>query len=254
MKFYTHSLLISVLLLFVTACGGGGGGGAPVQGGVGEATPNGIYYGTYTEDDGTPYDDFVGLVQGGRFVGLSLTNSKIHTGTAAVDGQSLSGTLNVLEIGGDTPLLDSTLAATFVEGVSISGTITDTDGMDTFSLTIDPIYNRLPNTILYGMYTASLGGTNFTITSNNDGVFNGSSNGSTGSCTYSGTQGSFDATHNFYGLEVGITGGDDCLLAGDYTGYAFNDDQITGSGLNDRLVWVIDDPDFILIVVMDRQS
>lgn len=246
MKFYTHSLLISVLLLFVTACGGGGGGTPVVQGGtpVGDANPNGIYSGTYI-DNGTSYP-FSGLVQGGEFVGLSIANSKIHTGTAVVDGQSLSGTLNVYEIGAGA-LPTSTLSATFVEGESISGTITDVDGMDTFSLTIDPIYNRPPNTTLAGTYMVSLGGTTFTITSDNDGTFTGAD---TDSCIYSGTQVKFDATHNFYRLTVGVTG-IGCSFVGDYTGYAFNDDDAVDND-NNRLVWVIDDPAFILILSMTR--
>ena len=244
MKFYTHSLLISVLLLFVTACGGGGGGGAPVQGGasVGDATPNGIYFGTYI-DNGTSYP-FSGLVQDGKFVGLSIANSKIHTGTAVVDGQSLSGTLNVYEIGAGT-LPQATLAATFVEGVSISGTITDVDGMDTFSLEIDPIYNRLPNVTLAGTYSTT--GNTFTITSDIDGNITDGSD--IAGCIYSGTQDSFDATHNFYHLKVTVSscGG----FNGDYEGYAFNDD---GTEENDRLVWVIDNSAFILIVSMIRET
>ena len=248
MKFYTHSLLISLLLLFVTACGGGGGG-APVQGEVGEATPNGIYTGTYT-DDGTAYTDFVALVQGGRFVGLSTGNLKIHTGTGAVDGQSLSGTLNVYATNGGL-LPQATLAATFVEGVSISGTITDADGIDTFSLTMDSIYNRPPNTTLEGVYSVEAGGITFTIdTYDTAGNFTGSDD-DIPACTYDGSQDAFDTTHNFYRLTVTV---DNCAgFNGTYTGYAFNDD-FSALNDNDSLVWVIDDPTFILILSMLRQS
>lgn len=246
MKFYTHSLLISVLLLFITACGGGGGG-TPVQGGVGEATPDGIYTGTYT-DDGTPYTDFVALVQGGRFVGLSTGNLKIHTGTAAVDGQSLSGTLNVYATNGGL-LPQATLTATFVEGVSISGTITDAGGTDTFSLTINPIYNRPPNTTLAGVYSVLAGGITFTIdTYDTAGNFTGSDD-DTPACTYNGTQDAFDANHNLYQLTVTV--GNCGSFDGIYAGYAFNDDDAVDND-NNRLVWVIDDPTFILILSMTR--
>lgn len=232
-----RSLVISLIIVFVTACGGGGGG-APVP----DGNPNGIYTGTFTEL-GTTYNMGV-VVQNGRFVGVSLDAGTIFTGTAIVSGKSLTGSLDVLQIGGGY-LYTSSLTATFVEGQSISGSTTGGGSTATFTVSLDPIYNRTPNTNLAGTYSVTTGGSTFTVTSDNAGSFTGSD---TDGCTYSGTQAAYDSTHNLYRLVVTIA---NCGIAnGTYSGYSFNDDI---GAPNDALVWVIDDPTFVLILVMARQ-
>ena len=239
MNTFMRLFLMSLTLIFVTACGGGGGGSpAPVP----DGNPNGIYTGTFTES-GTTYN-LAAVVVNGKYVGLSIDAGTIQTGTAVVSGKSLTGSLSVLEIGGGF-LYTSTLSATFVEGQSISGTATGGGGTATFTLSMNAEYNRAPNVNLAGTYSVTSGGTTFTVSTDNAGSFTASD---TDGCTYSGTQSAFDATHNLY--QLGVTVANCGSSNGTYTGYSFNVDV---SAPNDRLVWVVDDPDFVLILTMDRQ-
>lgn len=215
---------------------GGGGSSTP------DGNPNGLYSGTFTEG-GTTYN-LAGLVINGNFVGVSADAGTIQTGSYTVNGKSLSGSLKVLEIGGGF-LYNSALSATFVEGQSISGTATGGGGTATFNLSLDPIYNRTPNANLAGTYSVTTGSYTFTVTTDNSGSFTGSD---TDGCTYSGTQAAYDSTHNLYRLVVTIA---NCGVDnGTYSGYSFNDDI---SAANDALVWVLDDPAFVLILVAGRQ-
>lgn len=231
------SLIIIILLGLITVVGSGGGG-SPVP----DGNPNGIYSGIYTEL-GVTYN-LAAVVVNGRFVGISTDAGTIQTGSAIVSGNSLTGSLSVLQIGGGL-LYTSTLSATFVEGQSISGTITGGGSTATFSLSMDTIYNRTPNTNLAGTYSVTSGAYTFTVTTDNAGSYTASD---TDGCTYSGTQAAYDSTHNLY--QLGVTVANCGVSNGTYTGYSFNDDI---SVANDALVWVIDDPAFILILVMLRQ-
>ena len=231
------SALSALCLLTLIGCGGGGGG-TPVA----DGNPNGIYTGSFTEL-GTTYN-LAAIVQNGRFVGISTDAGTIQTGSFNVSGKSASGSLSVIQIGGSY-LYTSTLSATFVEGQSISGSATGGGSTGTFNLSMDAIYTRTPNTNLAGTYSVTSGGTTFTVTTDNAGSFTGSDSDG---CTYTGTQAAYDSTHNLYQLTVTAAncGADN----GTYTGYSFNDDN---SAPNDSLVWVVDDPSFVLILAMDRQ-
>jgi len=229
------SALSALWLLTLVGCGGGGGG-TPVP----DGNPNGIYSGTFTEN-GTTYNLAV-LVQNGNFIGGSIDAGTLFTGNANVSGKSLSGSLDVLQIGGGY-LYTSTLSATFVEGQSISGTATGGGSTAIFNVSLEPIYTRPANTNLAGTYTVTDGGFTFIITSDNAGSFTATDSDG---CSYSGTQAAYEANHNLYRLNVTVTG---CASNGTYSGYSFNDDI---SAANDALVFIIDDPAFIAIFIAGR--
>jgi len=183
------------------------------------------------------------VVQNGKFIGGSVDAGTLFTGNSTVSGKSLSGSLKVYAIGGGY-LYNSTVSATFVEGQSISGTATGGGSTATFNLSLEPIYTRPANTTLAGTYSTTASGYTITITSDNAGSFTGSDSDG---CTYSGTQAAYDSTHNLYRLTVNVA---NCVDSGTYYGYSFNDDM---NAPNDMLVWILDDPDFVGILTMDRQ-
>ena len=242
-KVSLYLLFISVLTL-LQGCGGGGGGGggSSTPAAVNDGDPSGIYSGTLTED-GVTYN-MAGIAYNNKFVGISIDAGVLYTGNVGVSGNKLTGKVDVLVIGGG---FDHTtnVSATFVEGSSITGRATDNFGTSTFSLNMDSIWNRTPDVNLAGTYQLTDGLYTSTVVVNNDGSFTGSD---TDGCNYTGSQNNFDATHNLYALVV--TASNCGVDNGTYTGYSMNDDL---SIQNDTLLWVIDDPDFLLIASFLRQ-
>ena len=235
-------LYLGVLLstLTLTACGGGGGGGGVTP--VTNNNPSGLYTGTFTQNSVTY--NMAGIVYNNRFIGVSVDAGTLYAGNIGVSGNTITGLIDVLIIGGGFDHT-TTVNATFVEGVSVTGTTSDAFGTSTFTMNADSIYTRAPNVTLAGTYSYTTGVYTFAVTVANNGTFLGSD---TDGCTYSGSQNNFDATHNLYQLVVTVS---NCGAAnGTYTGYAFNDDI---SVANDTLIWVIDNPAFVLISAAIRQ-
>lgn len=230
------------LTLFQGCGGGGGSGGGSAPPPVSDGDPSGIYSGTFTEG-GVTYN-MAGLVYNNKFVGMSVDAGVLYTGNIGVSGNNLTGNVDILIIGGGYDHTTN-VSATFVEGSSMTGTATDAYGTSTFSLNMDSIWNRTPDVNLSGTYQLTDGLYTATVVVNNNGGFTASD---TDGCNYTGSQNNFDSTHNLYALVVTVS---NCGVEnGTYTGYSMNDDLSTQ---NDTLIWVVDDPDFVLIASFLRQ-
>lgn len=239
---YLINLLVAVAVLLLAACGGGGGGGGSGDSSLApDGNPDGIYSGNFVQNGVT--FNMAGIVFDNRFVGASIDAGALYTGDIEISGNSFEGAVDVLIIGGGFDHTTS-FSGTFVEGSSFTGVSTDIDTA-TFTFDMDPVFNRPPNVNLAGTYGYTDGAYTFTVNVADDGSFLGSD---TDGCLFSGTQVAVDSTHNLYRLVLNVAacGAND----GSYVGYAFNDD---GSMPNDLLDWVFDDPDFVAVVVSQRQ-
>jgi hypothetical protein len=225
----------------LTACGGGGGGGSSTP--TATQNPNGFWVGTFTES-GITYE-LIGMIYDNKFTGISTDAGVLYSGNIGVSGDLLSGTVDVLIIGGGYDH-SSNISAVVKEGVSISGTATDANGTSAFTLSYDSLFDRVPDlNLLAGTFSTSSGTYTYTMTVNSDGTYAGSD---TDGCGYSGTFTLTDGVHNLYDFTMTVT---TCGLDnGSYIGKAFLDDfNVT----NDILALVINNPSFVLVASTLRQ-
>jgi hypothetical protein len=246
-RFTVRRFILISSIIFVASCGGGSGGGGDGDDGVAgslKVDADGFWDGTFTQDSVTY--DLSAVIYDDKFIGISVDAGSLYTGNVAVDGSTMTGDIDILEIGGGFDHTTS-VTATVVAGSTIDGTTADAAGTTTFALAYNDLWDRDPDlATVAGIYLATTGDYTFTMAVAIDGSYFGSD---TDFCVYSGTITPFDTTHNYYQLTMTVT---DCGAEnnGTYAGTTFLDDFNVP---NDVLVLIIDDPSFILIAATVRQ-
>ncbi len=191
-KFHLAAIAASVSLL--VACGGGGGGTATTPAPTPVAKAEGVYSGTIVSGGvaGAFHsivleDDSIWAIYGVAGTGGSL----LVAGFVAATGTSSNGSFNVTgkDYGYTSGVLNTTLAGTYVPGVSVTGTASAGAG-STFSGTTAALtgYNyNTPATVssIVGTWTGSnLFSQAVTVAVTSAGTFTGTT---AGTCTFTGT-------------------------------------------------------------------
>jgi hypothetical protein len=212
--FKTKVTVAIVALIVTIGCGVSKNGGTVAQ----PATPGqaqGVYSGT--------------TANGNTFQTIILPNDRYYAiyGTTTVNAFQISGMMTgqgisnngnysatVTDFSDNSAIYTGSVSASYVVGSSIGGTVTETGNPTlTFTGTVMPSsqfnYNApasLSN--ITGTWTGTLlDGTTATVTINTDGTFNGSSSG----CSFSGTMAADISGKNFFDISL-TYGASPCLL------------------------------------------
>jgi len=238
-----RTLLLSLFLLFVSACGGGGGGSTtsvmppPV-----DADPGGLWFGTVTYDDQT-FEELVGITTSdGRFTLISLDTFGPDTfgqyiGMLTVNGTDATGSGSAYAAPGTTwdngsTVLEISITAVINEQTTMSGSWTASSGeTGSFELDYDADYERDSSLVLlegvWYVYDDILNPV-LTLTVDAGGAFTAQNNLG---CQSLGQISIIDASFNVYGWDVAIS---NCLIDGDYSGFAVLGNLDTGDPANSQ--------------------
>lgn len=216
MMFKKVSIFCLVFLVLV-GCGGGNIGGGGTGGGNTAGQAQGVYSGTASNGDSfesivLPNDKFYGLY------GMNSGNVFTVYGMITGQGTSNSGTYtaaSVTDFYYTGATYSGSLAASYVQGSSLNGTLNEPSGVGQITFTGSALpassfnYNT-PASLsdISGSWTGTLlDGTTTTVTINSSGTVSGSSGG----CAFSGTVAADSSNKNFF--DVSLTfGGAPCLL------------------------------------------
>jgi hypothetical protein len=251
---------VFIFTMMLSACGGGGGGGnaaapspppppAPVA-----TNPGGLWLGsTFDNDTGLTFQagGIVSENREGRFINENGVQFTL-TGISGNDGAIQATIVAIAPFGSffrdGSASTTGTLTGTVVERSSISGDWTlNTGETGTVTMSYQTLYDRGSSLAdVASMWTDPFGAT-WSI----DGAGAMFSQDAFG-CTYNGTIGIIDPMFNAYSLQVTVAG--TCAgIEGNYSGLAFTDDVVTGTGTNDLLVIQMDNGDFIFTEQWLRQ-
>ena len=236
-------LLLSLFFLFVSACGGGGGGSTTsVMSPPVDADPGGLWLGTVTYDDQT-FEELVGITTSdGRFTLISLDTFGPDTfgqyiGMLTVNGTDVTGSGSAYAAAGATwdngsTVLDISITAVINEQTTMSGSWTASSGeTGSFELDYDADYERDSSLVLlegfWYVYDDILNPV-LTLTVDAGGAFTAQNNLG---CQSLGQISIIDASFNVYGWGVAIS---NCIIAGDYSGFAVLGDLDTGDPANSQ--------------------
>jgi hypothetical protein len=204
-----------VLAAILTGCGGGGDSPAAPA-----TSPEGVYSGSITSSTVASAfstvvleDGQVWTIYGNTVGGVLVVNGLIQGQGTSSNGTFTSSTMKDF---GASPALAATLNATYVQGASLAGTITEAGGSIGFSGTATPAttfdYNtpaQLSNVV--GAWTlSSTSGNTIALTVSATGAFTGTA---TGGCSVSGTFTPRPSGKNIFNFQMTI-GPAPCTLAG----------------------------------------
>ena len=240
----TFLVLFSLLVVILSGCGGGGGGSSASAASSVNATPTGVWDGTFTEN-GVGAFAITGIISGNQLVFISLDGGAIYEGTISVNGTSFTATTTDYAIGGEV-FSTSNLSGTIQRRSSITGTYTSSNGATgSFSLTYDSVTDRGSSlSVTDGNWTATDVGVTLTFSIISTGDLTGSD---TDGCIYNGTVNIIDASVNIYRLTIAVSS---CgIFNGAYTGYGVVTDTTV---VNDTLIFTVSNPNLILVGSLAR--
>ena len=253
--------IVLPLTLVLTACGGGGGGG----GGGGTTSPTstqspaGIWFGSAHSTTTSTTTPLVGVVTADNKVYFSTFAGNMFIGSAAVNGNGASGTMNgyalntksVATNGADYDIWSNYAAPVNVQGTfgsqsSFTGTYSGMGDSGTFSLSFDSRYNR-PSSLAAISANWTYTDTNgYTLSVSIDAQGSITGGGSSG-CTINGTASLIDPAHNAYDANITVS---NCgAQNGTYTGVAALSDTVTA---NDTLEVIVTTPGLANMVELTR--
>jgi len=243
------SIGIAVALVVVNlgACGGGSSSPSPVSSAPPpvsstDASPDGHWYGTLTNEFNAVTEEYVALIDGsGRFRFVSADSAIQMSGNLLVTGNDLTGEgtafadTGVVWLNGSSAI-DVSLVGNVAERDSISGSWSSASGeFGSFEFYYDPTFYERSSELatLAGTWIAydELLNPEVTFTILADGSFTGQN--SLG-CNSVGQIYLIDAAYNLFELQSTIS---DCAIAGDYAGFAVLADLLTR---NDAFLVAID--------------
>ncbi|WP_018176210.1 hypothetical protein [Thioalkalivibrio sp. AKL8] len=235
--------LAAVTIALVAGCGGSSGGGGSSSGSdevdeQEQASAEGIWRGTFTEE-GVGTFDAQGLFYDGRVFAISEDAEVIYAGEYSVTGERVDADVRAYGING-WYFADAVLEGTVTTSESMSlGFETSLDTEGTVSLEYDTQYDRPSDTaMIEGMWRYDESGYEAIVTIDGLGDFSAQD---TEGCFYSGGARSLNPDKNLYSVDmtVELCGN----LNGDYTGFAALLDE---PGMGEILQIVVSNQDAIV--------
>jgi hypothetical protein len=210
--------MILAAALALAACGGGGSD-SPTTPPANAGTAEGAYSGTITSGTATSAATMI-VTETGSFYALygQETNNVLYvSGLVTGKGTSTNGvfTASAKDFYLNNPPVTESITANYVQGVSMSGTVTSSTASGTFTATsaaaLPYVYGQ-PASMADAVGTwpiTSLGGQTGTVTIASDGKATTSSGG----CISTGTVTPADGSRNYFNV-TGTSGPSPCLYPG----------------------------------------